>query len=71
MMKFRKKYKSAYLLKKPKTYKSAYLLLRSWVNVREDLERATILDNLQAMDYYEDELVRLEREMEIFVILNS
>ena len=62
MMRFRKK---------SKKNKNAYLLLRSWVNVREDLERATILDNLQAMDYYEAELVQLEREMEIFVILNS
>lgn len=62
MMRFRKK---------SKKYKSAYLLLRTWVSIREDLERATILDNLQAMDYYEEELVRLEREIEVFAILNS
>jgi hypothetical protein len=58
-------------IRRYKTYKSAWLILRAWVNVREDLERSAMLENVQALDHYDTELSHIEKEMERFVLLNS
>ena len=58
-------------IRRYKTYKSAWLILRTWVNVREDLERSAMLENVQALDHYDNELSHIEKEMERFVLLNS